>query len=223
MSSHWMEGTFSIAAISPETEEVGIAVSTCALAVGSRVPFVSLAGAIATQSFTNSYLGERGIRLLDQGLGVDKVLPLLLEEDQGREFRQVHGLDARGRSYGFTGAECVPWAGHLLEDGFTVAGNMLVGPEVLEAMAESFHGSGNLEDLGERLMAALRAGEDAGGDKRGKESAALLIASPHPLISHNLRVDFHPQPVAQLSELFLEARKRDEQRRSRGGVLGIKW
>jgi len=192
--------TFSIAARSPEEGSFGVAVSTARPCVGTLVPFVSLRGAIATQARVNTDLGRQGLALLAANIGIDMALGTLLEADGERDIRQLHGVDA-GETFAFTGKECVEWAGHLIGTDYTVAGNMLAGPQVIEAMAAAFEESLALE-LSERLVKALEAGQRAGGDKRGKQSAALLIASPDPRGYHNLRVDDHADPVAELRRIY---------------------
>lgn len=194
--------TFSIVAHDPAVGSFGVGVSTARPAVGSLVPFVSLAGGIATQARVNSEIGRRGIALLAQGVPLGVAIPALLADDPDRQIRQVHGVDPAG-SFCHTGEACVPWCGHHQGDGFTVAGNMLAGPQVVSAMAERYlaaRGAGC--ELSERLLLALEAGQAAGGDKRGKQSAALLVASREPRATHNLRVDDHPDPVAELRRLF---------------------
>src|SRR3989454_8909033 len=195
--------TFSIAARDRETGAFGVAVATARPNVGSLVPWVSARGAIATQARVNTELGRQGLALLAQGGPVDVALSALLRKDGDREIRQVHGLDAE-RAFCHTGAHCVPWCGHQAGQGFTIAGNMLVGPEVLAAMERAFQASdGARRDLSERLLMALEAGQAAGGDKRGKQSAALLVAAGRdPRMYHNLRVDDHADPVAELRRIW---------------------
>jgi uncharacterized Ntn-hydrolase superfamily protein len=195
--------TFSIAAHDRETGAFGVAVATARPNVGSLVPWVSTRGAIATQARVNTELGRQGLALLAQGVPVDVALSALLRKDGDRELRQVHGLDAE-RAFCHTGTECVPWCGHALDDAFTVAGNMLTGPDVLTAMARAFRASdGARRDLSERLLLALEAGQEAGGDKRGKQSAALLVAAiREPRMYHNLRIDDHAEPVAELRRVW---------------------
>lgn len=194
--------TFSIVARDGETGTLGVAVATARPTVGSLVPWVSLRGALATQARVNTELGRQGMLLVDQGVPIDVALSALLWKDSERDIRQVHGLDAE-RSFCHTGASCVPWCGHEEGEGFTVAGNMLTGPEVIAAMGRAFQVSaGDGRDLSERLLLALEAGQAAGGDKRGKQSAALLVASPEPRMFHNLRVDDHADPVAELRRVW---------------------
>lgn len=194
--------TFSIAARDPETGAFGVAVATARPTVGSLVPWVSPRGAIATQARVNTELGRQGALLVEQGVAIDVALSALLWKDRERDIRQVHGVDGE-RSFCHTGVKCVPWCGHEEGAGFTVAGNMLTGPDVIAAMARAFQGSGEEgRDLSGRLLVALEAGQAAGGDKRGKQSAALLVASPEPRMYHNLRVDDHADPVAELRRVW---------------------
>ena len=191
--------TFSIAAREGETGAFGVAVATARPTVGSLVPWVSLKGAVATQARVNTELGRQGLLLLAEGVPVDVALSSLLWKDRDREIRQVHGLDGE-RAFCHTGAECVPWCGHEEGPDFTVAGNMLAGPDVIAAMAGAFRKSD--DELSSRLLLALEAGQAAGGDKRGKQSAALLVASPEPRMYHNLRVDDHGDPVGELRRIY---------------------
>ncbi len=206
--------TFSIAARCPAEGSYGVAVSTARPNVGSLVPFVSLHGAIATQARVNTDLGRKGLALLEAGVEIQIALEALLQMDKDREIRQLHGVDARG-SFVFTGSQCVEWAGHRAGEHYTVAGNMLTGPEVIDAMAEAYEAAEREgAELSERLLRALEAGQKAGGDKRGKQSAALLVASPDPRWYHNLRVDDHADPVAELRRIYdlvVEHSKRIEQ------------
>ena len=195
--------TFSIAARDRETGAFGVAVATARPNVGSLVPWVSLRGAIATQARVNTELGRQGQALLSQGVPIDVALSALLRKDAEREIRQVHGLDAE-RGFCHTGGSCVPWCGHEQGDVFTVAGNMLAGPDVIAAMSRAFREADpERRDFSERLLLALEAGQKAGGDKRGKQSAALLVAAPRePRMYHNLRVDDHAEPVAELRRVW---------------------
>jgi uncharacterized Ntn-hydrolase superfamily protein len=198
----WDLHTFSITARDPRTGDLGVAVATARPAVGSLVPWVSRRGAIATQARTNTDLGRRGLALLEAGVPIDVALRTLLEADPDREIRQIHGVDATG-AFAHTGKGCVGWCGHRESPRFTVAGNMLVGPQVLEAMADAYAAAErDGRELSERLLRALVAGQEAGGDKRGKQSAALLVASGDPQGHHNLRVDDHAEPVAELARIY---------------------
>lgn len=192
--------TFSIAARDPSTDAFGVAVSTARPNVGSLVPFVSRRGAIATQARVNTDLGRQGLALIEQGVPIGVALRALLETDPDRDIRQVHGIDG-GQVFCHTGANCVPWCGHVAGSGFTVAGNMLTGQDVIHAMAAAF-AEAQQRELSERLLLALEAGQAAGGDKRGKQSAALLVASGEPRMYHNLRVDDYADPVAELRRIY---------------------
>jgi uncharacterized Ntn-hydrolase superfamily protein len=192
--------TFSIVARDDATGDVGVAVATARPCVGALVPWVSRDGAIATQARVNTDLGREGLARLSRGESVGAALAALLARDPDREIRQVHGVGADG-TFAHTGAKCVDWCGHREVPGFSVAGNMLAGPGVLAAMAEAF-GAARSRGLAERLLLALEAGQRAGGDKRGKQSAALLVASGEPRGYHNLRVDDHAEPVAELRRVF---------------------
>jgi uncharacterized Ntn-hydrolase superfamily protein len=192
--------TFSIAARDRRTGDVGVAVATARPNVGSLVPFASRRGAIATQARVNTDLGRQGLALLTEGVPIGVALPSLLAADDDRDLRQLHGVDAGG-GFAHTGARCVPWCGHRTEDDLTAAGNMLAGAEVLDAMVSAYRAADPEGDLPGRLLAALTAGQGAGGDRRGKRSAALLVASAEPRLHHNLRVDDHPDPVAELRRI----------------------
>ena len=164
--------TWSIIARDPATGDFGIAVATRFFAVGARVPFVrSEVGAIATQALVNSFYGVDGLRMLDEGRAPTEIVRVLTEADAGREHRQVHIMNAAGEVAAHTGRECVDWCGHLQGEGFSVAGNMLAGPAVIEQTAVAYRREETLP-FPRRLIAALKAGEAAGGDKRGKQSAA---------------------------------------------------
>lgn len=194
--------TFSIAARDPASGAFGVAVATARPNVGSLVPFVSLQGAIATQARVNTELGRRGLALLEQAVPIETALQALLAADPDREIRQLHGVDTTGAAC-HTGAKCIPWCGHLRGADFTVAGNMLTGPAVVEAMAAALQRArGDKRELSEALLLAVEAGQAAGGDKRGKQSAALLVASPDPRMYHNLRVDEHEDPVLELRRIY---------------------
>jgi len=197
----FLDSTFSITARCPQSGDLGVAISTAVPGVGNRCPHVKLGvGAIATQSFTNVTLGIKGLKLLELGLTPEHAMGVLLDEDEGRELRQVAVVDNKGRCFAFTGSRCIGWAGHIIGESFIVAGNMLVGEETIQAMAESFRSSSG--ELSERLLRALEAGQSAGGDKRGRRSAALLVASQSPKLYHDLRVDEDADPVAELRRVY---------------------
>ena len=199
--------TFSIAARCPRTGMLGVAVSTAVPGVGGICPFVREGvGAIATQSWVNPYLGLDGLALLGRGLSARQALDRLLADDPGRALRQVGIVDAQGRAAAHTGADCVGWAGHRTGEGWAVQGNMLVGPATIERMAEAAQATLPL-DLPERLMIALEAGQAAGGDKRGKQSAALKVFHEEQYPWLDLRVDEHRNPVAELRRVYEIAKR----------------
>lgn len=200
--------TWSIVARDEATGQIGIAVSTCAFAVGGRVPFIATgAGAIASQSFINPFYGYRGLELLRAGAPAEDTVRILTEADEGRSQRQVHILDGKGRFAAYTGEGCVPWCGHLIRDTFSVAGNMLAGPSVIEETARSF-AANHAMPFARRFLTAMQAGEAAGGDKRGKQSAAILIhdGEEYPLL--DIRVDDHANPLTELARLEAISRQR---------------
>ena len=211
--------TFSIVARDPESGVFGVAVSTAVPCVGAMVPHVQPGvGAVATQSYTNVRLGIDGLVLLERGLGPEAALTSLLAEDGQAALRQVAAVDSRGRVFAFTGDQCVDWCGQRTGDGYSVQGNMLVGQETIDAMAEAFESARG--HLSSRLVKALEAGQAAGGDKRGRESAALLVA---PFLDDqwsriDIRVDFHEDPVAELRRIFnlLRERHREQGREAEG-------
>lgn len=217
--------TWSIVARDEETGWIGVAVATCAFAAGARVPFIATGiGAIATQSFVNPFYGYRGLELLRAGASAEDVVRTLTSADAGRAQRQVHVMDRAGRFGAYTGEGCVEWCGHLIRDTFSVAGNMLAGPQVIERTAEAFAASGHLP-LPRRFLAALKAGEEAGGDKRGRQSAALLIHDGEEYPYLDIRVDDHPDPLAELARLeevsrgrFLHYRKFMPSRANPAGI-----
>lgn len=200
--------TWSIIARDEPTGAIGIAVSTKFFAVGARVPSIEVgAGALASQALTNPLYGRRGLALLREGVAADDVVRLLTGADAGREHRQLHVMDREGRFAVHTGRECVDWCGHLIRDTVSVAGNMLAGPQVIEETAREFEARAGLP-FARRLIAALKAGEAGGGDKRGKQSAALLIYSTEEYSDLDLRVDDHPDPLGELERLEQVSRER---------------
>jgi len=214
--------TFSIAAHDPDEGSYGVVVSTARPAVGSLVPFVSLRAAIATQARVNTDLGRRGLALIEAGVPIDLALGALLDADEDRDRRQLHGVTGAG-AFVFSGEACVAWAGHLTGDNFTIAGNMLTGPDVIEAMAAAFVAARDAGlDLSDRLLRGLVAGQAVGGDKRGKQSAALLVASPDPRMYHNLRVDDHPDPVAELERIYAVVVEQSQQIEREYGREGLR-
>jgi uncharacterized Ntn-hydrolase superfamily protein len=208
--------TFSIVAWDASTGMTGVAVATKHLAVGALVPHAKAGvGAVATQAQTNPLLGIWGLELLERrqatespfsDASADVVLDLLLQNDGDRHQRQVHLVDHNGHSAAWTGEDCVGWAGHVTFPGGSVAGNMLAGPEVLAAMAEAYQ-KGDEVSFTDRLVQALEAGDRAGGDKRGRQSAALYVMDKTVYPHLDLRVDHHEDPIALLRTLHDEAHK----------------
>lgn len=200
-------GTFSIVACDAERRYWGAAVSTKPLAVGAVVPWAEWrVGAVATQAMSNYQYGPRGLALLRKGLAADEVVRRLTRPDSKREHRQLGVVDRRGRSAAWTGKKCIASARHVLGDGFSCQGNMLASDEVVPAMASTFESSRG--SLARRMMAALKAGERAGGDRRGMESAAMIVVHRRPWFEAawgdqwlNLRVDQHRRPVTELARL----------------------
>jgi uncharacterized Ntn-hydrolase superfamily protein len=194
--------TWSIVARDPSTGAFGVAVTTKFFAVGALCPYGrSGVGALATQALVNPLYGGRGLRLLAEGVPAPDVVRLLTEADEGRETRQLHVLDGRGRNAAHTGSDCIGWAGHLVRDGFSVAGNMLVGPPVVAETVAAYERGAALPFV-ERLIGALDAGQAVGGDKRGKQSAALLVYTTEEYPALDLRVDDHAEPLVELRRLY---------------------
>jgi uncharacterized Ntn-hydrolase superfamily protein len=200
--------TWSIIARDNATGHFGIAVATRFFAVGARVPYIAAgAGAIATQALTNPYYGIDGLKLLHEGKSPHAIVETLKAADGGRESRQLHIMDAGGRIASHTGSECVDWCGHIERKGFSIAGNMLAGPRVLDDTAAAYIANEALP-FAQRLIAAMRSGEAAGGDKRGKQSAALLIYGDEEWSALDLRVDDHADPLGEIERLERVSRER---------------
>jgi uncharacterized Ntn-hydrolase superfamily protein len=199
--------TFSIVGHCSTSGMLGAAVSTAVPAAAGLCIFIkSGVGAIATQSWINPYLGIDGLQMLATGETAESVCERLIRADPGAPDRQVGIVDAHGRSDAYTGARCVEWAGHLCGEGFSVQGNMLAREATLWAMCETAENNRSLS-LPDRLMRSLEAGQTAGGDRRGKQSAALKVfaAEEYPLI--DIRVDDHPDPVVELRRIFEVAKR----------------
>jgi uncharacterized Ntn-hydrolase superfamily protein len=199
--------TFSIVAFDGASGELGVAVQSKFLSVGAVVPWVRAgAGAVATQSFANTTFGPLGLAALARGDAPADVLRALLADDEGRETRQVGIVDARGRAATFTGGECIGWAGGRTGDGYAAQGNCLAGAAVVDALAETFAVARG--PLSYRLVTALAAAQDAGGDKRGQQSAALIVEKPGGGYGAfndryvDLRVDDHSAPIAELRRIL---------------------
>jgi uncharacterized Ntn-hydrolase superfamily protein len=200
--------TWSIIACDQNSGQFGVAVATRFFAVGAFVPHVkSRVGAIATQALVNRFYGSEGLRLLGQGASARDVVAAVTADDAGHDHRQVHVVDALGRIAAHTGMACIAWCGHLAGNNISVAGNMLAGPGVIEKTAAAYESNAKLS-FPRRLIAALRAGEAAGGDKRGKQSAALVICGDEEWPSLDLRVDDHVDPIAELERLEKVSRER---------------
>ena len=191
--------TWSVVLHDPDTGSFAVAVATCAFAVGASCPFLRAGvGAVSTQSLTNRYLGPAVLGGLARGLHPADAIQGVLAGDDGRHLRQVHAVDRHGRTAAWTGNNCAEWCGSASAPGVSVAGNMLAGPEVVAATLTALGGTAPLP---ERLGAAMQAGERAGGDSRGRQSAAMLVTTTEDFPDLNLRVDDHPDPVAELSRL----------------------
>ena len=200
--------TWSIIARDDSTGQIGIAVATRFFAVGARVPHIAAGiGGIATQALVNPYYGIDGVKLLREGREPRDIIETLIAADSGHESRQLHIMDASGRVAAFTGRECVDWCGHIEGKGFSIAGNMLAGARVLDDTGKTYI-AGEKLPFARRLIAAMRAGEAAGGDKRGKQSAALLIYGEEEWSDLNLRVDDHTDPLGELERLEAVSRER---------------
>jgi uncharacterized Ntn-hydrolase superfamily protein len=202
-----MLSTFSIVACDLSAGQWGVAVQSKFLAAGAVVPFAQPGvGAVATQANANGSFGPRGLALLAEGFAADEVLSRLLADDPGRDSRQVGVVDARGHAAAHTGRACMDWAGHHVGSGFCCQGNILAGADVVAEMSRAFEGTGGM--LGARLVAALEAGQAAGGDRRGQQAAGLLVVQAHGgLGGYNdrlidLRVDEHATPIAELKRIF---------------------
>ena len=194
--------TWSICAHDPETGAFAVIVATCNLAVGASCPHVRAGvGAVSTQSITNRYLGAAVLDAMERGLSAEAALRSALAGDEGRSLRQLHAIDAQGRSAAWTGANCVEWCGDAGRPGGSFAGNMLAGPEGLAAPAAAFEAAAGLP-LAERMLRAMEAGDAAGGDRRGKQSAALVLTTTEDFPDINLRVDDHAEPIVELRRLF---------------------
>jgi uncharacterized Ntn-hydrolase superfamily protein len=204
---HPLVSTFSIVAFDPATEELGVAVHSRYFSVGSVVPWAEAeVGAVATQSFVNVSYGHRGLQLLKNGLSVDEVIAKLTSEDEERDYRQLGIIDAKGDAAAFTGKRCLQWAGSETGPDYSAQGNILTSNKVVENMGEQFEST--VGDLADRLVAALIAGDKAGGDARGRQSAALLVVrkdggrAGYGDKRIDLRVEDHRNPIIELKRLL---------------------
>ena len=203
--------TFSIVGFDPETGDLGIAVQSKFFGVGTVVPWAKAnVGAVATQSYANINYGPEGLELLEKKFHPETVITQLTEADPNGAFRQVGMIDAQGRSSSFTGSKCNGWAGHVVGPNFAAQGNILAGQSVIERMAIAFQKSSRIPgtELGDWLMDSLKAGQEAGGDKRGRQSAALLVVRENAGYSGandryiDLRVEDHKTPILELDRLL---------------------
>jgi uncharacterized Ntn-hydrolase superfamily protein len=208
MARQPLVATYSIAACDPDARQWGVATQSKFLGVGSVVPWaVPGVGAIATQAYANPRYGPEGLALLREGLSAQEVVERLTAADDGREHRQLGVVDGQGRGASFTGSECMDWAGGKTGDGYAAQGNILVSAETVGAIAETFEGSTGA--LAERLLDCLDAAQAAGGDRRGQQSAALLVVERdggYAGLSDevvDLRVDEHPRPLEELRRIYV--------------------
>ena len=199
--------TFSIVAFDATTSDLGVATASKFLAVGAVVPFAEAGlGAVATQSYANTTFGPRTLMALRGGISLELIRQAFAESDAQHGQRQYGLVDAQGRALSFTGDACHPWAGGRTGEGYAAQGNLLVGPEVVDTLCDTFEAASG--PLSERLMAALAAADAAGGDKRGRQSAALLVVRQEGGYGGlndryiDLRVDDHPAPVGELARLL---------------------
>ncbi|MCK5304913.1 MAG: DUF1028 domain-containing protein, partial [Candidatus Heimdallarchaeota archaeon] len=211
--------TFSIVAYNPEKKEWGVAVQSKFIAVGSIVPFAKFGvGAIATQAWANTSYGPKGLALLEQGLTAEEVISMLTKKDDKREDRQVGIVDSFGNAASFTGSRCFDWAGHIVGENYSCQGNILVSEDTVLAMSQAYRETKG--DLALKLLAVLEEGQEAGGDSRGKQSAAILIVKEKGAYDGgtdryvDVRVDDHKHPIKELRRIFelydLSLLKRDD-------------
>lgn len=199
--------TYSIVAKDPKTAEIGIAVASRFFACGVQVPWVSAKAAVASQAFVNPLWGIEGLARLDAGEAPSDVLADFLQRDRGQATRQAHFLAPDGQMVQHTGANCVPWAGHVSATDISVAGNMLVGPAVVDDTLACYLDHPELP-FAERLLRAMEAGEAAGGDSRGRQAAGLVIHAGQPYPALDIRADDHADPLGELRRLLAVSRER---------------
>ena len=200
--------TWSIIAREPQTGKFGVAVATRFFAVGALVPYTQAGvGAIASQALINPFFGGHGLKHLRDGLSAAETLSKLVASDDGRAHRQVHVMDAQGNAAIHTGASCIDWCGGISDANVSVAGNMLANDNVVAETAAAYRTNSSMP-FARRLIAALKAGEAAGGDRRGKQSAALVIQGAEDWPELDLRVDDHVDPLAELERLERVSRER---------------
>lgn len=201
--------TWSIVARDAASGAFGIAVASKVLAVGALCPWAAAGvGALSSQSYTNPLYGPDVLARLGNGEGIEAAITAVTQADEGRDWRQVHGVDHSGRAFAYTGASCVAWNGHVMGESVSVAGNMLAGPGVINETMAAWQ-AGAAKPFARRLMDALLAGDKAGGDKRGKQSAAIRIMKTEPWPWIDLRIDDAADPIQDLShmlDMFLDER-----------------
>lgn len=209
--------TFSIVAFDPETGDLGVAVASRYLAVGAVAPYAKAGvGAIATQASANVTFGPRGLELLAQGVSTENTMQTLLDSDEGRGRRQLAIIDAKGNVRTYTGEGCSDWAGGIAGKNYAVQGNILTGEDVVKAMSEAFESTEG--DLGERMLAAMDAGDAAGGDSRGRQSASILVVREGAGFGglndryRDYRVDDHPTPLVELRRIYNLGNRRGRRR-----------
>ena len=202
-----LASTFSIVAFDPKTRNLGVAVQSRYFSVGTAVPWAQAqVGAVATQSFVNISYGPRGLKLLKKGLTVNEVIEKLTIKDKSRDYRQLGIIDGKGNPAAYTGTKCLKWAGSKTGKNYTAQGNTLANEQVVQNMGKKFETTKS--DLADRLVAALEGGQEAGGDARGRQSAALLVVGERKSKSGygdrliDLRVEDHPEPIAELKRLL---------------------
>jgi uncharacterized Ntn-hydrolase superfamily protein len=202
--------TWSIVACDPDTGHLGIAVASRFFAVGCAVPYIKgRIGAVATQAFVSPLYGVDGLKLLEEGRAPEETIAALISRDEGHRQRQMHLIDAGGRNAAFTGENCVDWAGHLVDRNVSVAGNMLAGPQVIaETLRVYKEKAAAGVPLAERLLDAMDAGEAAGGDKRGRQSAAIVIHRDQDYAWLRIHADDHAEPLVELRRLYAVAQER---------------
>lgn len=188
--------------------EFGIAIASKFFAVGALCPHArSGVGALATQALVNPLYAAPSLADMAEGIDPALIIARLTAADDGRDHRQLHMINANGKSAAYTGAACIDWCGHMAGAGFSIAGNMLAGPNVIAATAAAYEATEGLP-LAERLIAAMAAGDAAGGDKRGKQAAALLTYTTEEYCALDLRVDDHPEPIEELQRLYQKSLER---------------
>lgn len=199
--------TWSLLARAPDGT-FGVAIASRFFAVGALCVHTQRGvGAVSTQALMNPLLGPLGLKGMQEGIASEQIMQNLLATDEGRDQRQVHLLPSQGAPVAHTGKSCIDWCGHLAGENFSIAGNMLAGPQVLEETAKAYMASEGLP-LAQRLILGMQAGERAGGDKRGKQSAALRIHADEDYLQLDIRVDDHDEPLLELQRLYNKSLER---------------